>query len=64
MKYATILSGLLRFDAGTQYTLATECGLGRRNIQFLAIVSLFSKPKINSYPQIDICFLRVLDRAK
>ncbi len=31
------------FDLGTQYTLATECGLGRRNIQFPEIISLYSK---------------------
>jgi len=32
--------------------------------KILTIVSSFNKSKINSYPQIDICFLRVLDLAK
>jgi hypothetical protein len=39
-----ILAG---FDLGTQCTLATECGLGRRNIQFPGILGLFSEPKIS-----------------
>jgi len=66
-----ILSGypqilLLRqtLDLGTKSKLAIECRLDRRNIQFLGLLDCISEPKKNSYPQIDICFLRVLDRAK
>ena len=35
------------FDLGTQYTLATKCGLDRRNIQFLGILGLSRQPKIS-----------------
>jgi hypothetical protein len=38
-------TGFQRFDAGTKCKLASECGLGRRNIQFPVILGLSSKSK-------------------
>jgi len=38
---------LLRFDIGTKYKLATECGFDRGNIQFLGILGLSRQPKIS-----------------
>jgi hypothetical protein len=47
MKYATILSGLLRFDAGTQSTIGALCGLARGNLQLMGVIGLFSESKIS-----------------
>ena len=49
MKYATILSGLLRFDAGTQYTLSPACGLVRGNIQWPRTIGLSTESKISGF---------------
>jgi len=43
MKYATILGGLLRFDAGMKSPVGVLCGLDRGNIQYRGILGLFSK---------------------
>ena len=38
-----------RFDSGTQYKLAAECGLGRGNIQLSGMVGLSSESKISGW---------------
>jgi len=43
MKYATILSGLLRFETGTKSKLGPLCGLARGNLQRPGVLGFFSK---------------------